>query len=136
METLKAGCVLINKENKCIGLIYRDRLKDFTFPKGHLEEGEDLKTCAIRETAEETKRDCVVLDEYAPNIEKYVTPKGEKCVCYMYLAVDIGHSDNDSLEVHDLIWVPIEKVEDKLSYTGLKVVWRQVKENVLKILGQ
>ena len=135
METLKGGCILINKANKCIGLIYRGELNDFTYPKGHLEPGEDLMTCAIRETAEETKRVAVVVDE-EPIIERYTTPKGEQCCTYMYLAVDNGHSDNDSLEVHDLLWVPIDEVEDKLSYTNLKETWRAVKSKVLDIINK
>lgn len=32
---MKVGCMLINKDNKCIGLVYRDKQKDYSFPKGH-----------------------------------------------------------------------------------------------------
>ena len=52
--TLKAGTILINKDNIC--LIYRDIHNDYSFPKGHLEKNESLKECDIRETEEETKR--------------------------------------------------------------------------------
>ncbi|MGN0961080.1 MAG: NUDIX domain-containing protein [Christensenellales bacterium] len=126
MEVLKAGCVLANQENKCIGLIYRDYLNDFSFPKGHLEEGEDFLTCAIRETAEETKRVANVLLDFEPYIERYTTSKGEECVCYLYLALDGGASDNDSTDTHDLIWVPVEEVEEKLTYSDLKSIWNKV----------
>lgn len=134
METLKSGCILINKKNKCIGLIYRDNLDDITFPKGHLEKGEDLVTCAIRETAEETKRIARIVDG-EPLIERYVTPKGEHCVTYYYIAVDEGHSDNDSLEVHDLIWVPIDNVEKKLSYDGLIKLWNMALPKVKEVIN-
>ena len=53
--TLKAGIILINK-NK-IALIYRNNYNDYSFPKGHLEDGESLIECAIRETEEDIKRD-------------------------------------------------------------------------------
>lgn len=124
METIKSGCVLVNGENGCVALIYRDRLDDITFPKGHLEAGESISECAIRETAEETKRVARILDEYPPYEEKYTTPRGEKCVCYFYLAVDEGKSDNDSLDTHDLIWVEVDKVEERLSYPSQKKVWQ------------
>ena len=126
-ETIKSGCYVFNKENKSIALIYRDYHDDYSFPKGHLEDGETLQECAVRETAEEIKRTVVIVDEIEPTVERYTTPKGENCVCYMYVAKDIGHSDNTSTETHDLIWVPINEVEDKLSYDGLKKYWLQVK---------
>lgn len=44
----KAGCILINLDNSKIALVLRDG--DYSFPKGHLENGETIKECAIRET--------------------------------------------------------------------------------------
>ena len=40
MSTLKAGVVLLNLKNHKVGLIYREKQNDYTFPKGHLEKGE------------------------------------------------------------------------------------------------
>lgn len=134
METQKAGCVLLNTQTNCIGLIYRDHHDDYSFPKGHVEEGETALETAIRETAEETKRDAVVVDSVEPYAEHYTTPKGEACVCYMYLAIDNGASDNDSTDTHDLVWTPLDEVEDKLSYPSLKVVWNYFKSHVYNIV--
>lgn len=134
MKKQKAGCILVNKELKKIGLIYREDYNDYTFPKGHLEEGETLLECALRETAEETKRDCFPYSEEPVAINYYKTPKEESEV-YYYLVIDCGKSNNSSLEVHDLIWVSYEEVEQKLSFDNLKEVWNQVKETVLEILN-
>jgi len=128
METQKAGCVLLNTQSKSIGLIYRDYRNDYSFPKGHVEEGETHLETAIRETAEETKREAAVFEEIEPYIEHYTTPSGEACVCYMYLAADMGPSDNDSTDTHDLIWTPLDEVENKLSYPSLKLVWNHFKD--------
>ena len=65
---LKAGTILINKDK--IGLIYRDFNNDYTFPKGHVEEGESFLECAIRETNEETKREVKILLEDELYIEQ------------------------------------------------------------------
>ena len=132
METIKAGCFLVNKEDGAIALIYRTKQDDYSFPKGHVEMGEDIKECAIRETAEETKRDAIIVDEFEPFVEKYTTPRGENCACYMYIAIDNGPSDNQSEDTHDVIWTPFDKVEETLSYDSLKNTWRQVKDNVKK----
>lgn len=35
-------------------LVHRPRYDDWSFPKGKLERGESLRTCAVREVAEET----------------------------------------------------------------------------------
>lgn len=131
METMKSGCYLINVQTKCVGLIYREHLNDYSFPKGHLESDETLEECAVRETAEETKRDCVIIADIEPTIDRYTTPKGESCVCYMYVAVDIGASANTSTDTHDLIWVPIDDVEHKLSYPSLKKYWLEIKDKVV-----
>ena len=48
MKVEKAGCILIDIKNKKIGLIYRKKQNDYSFPKGHREDGETLAECAIR----------------------------------------------------------------------------------------
>ena len=133
MITQKAGVILINKDNHKIGLVYRDKQNDYTFPKGHLEANETLQECAIRETAEETKRDSKLLSDTEIGIIRY-NNSTESCKVYMYLAEDIGPSNNTSPEVHDLKWVDWEDVEEKLTYQNLKDLWNTVKETVRKSL--
>ena len=130
IKILKAGCVLINTREKTIALVYREKQKDFSFPKGHLEKNETLKECAIRETAEETKRDCILLENIPIYKDCYVTPSGENVQMYYYLAKDIGPSDNTSLDTHPTFWVPFDEVHDKLSYDSLKKVWETIKDKV------
>lgn len=134
IETIKAGCFLINQKSWDVALVYREKQKDYSFPKGHVEIGEDALSAAIRETAEETKRVAVVLDEFEPYVERYTIPNGERCVCYMYAAIDGGHSDNNSMDTHDVVWVPFDLVEKKLSYDSLKEMWREVKDKIKTIL--
>lgn len=134
MSVEKAGCILINKETKKIGLIYRSKHNDYSFPKGHKEDGETLIECAIRETAEETKRDCILYSDKPIANEHYFDSKNDEVDMYYFVALDKGKSSNDSEDTHDLIWTDFENVEETLTYNSLKKVWNEVKDLVYKII--
>ena len=133
MATMKAGCYVVDPQNGTVAIIYREELRDLTFPKGHVEAGETPEEAAIREVAEETKRTCEIVKTVPPFLEEYTTPKGEACKCYMYLARDTGHSDNASTETHETRWIPFEEVEALLSYDNLKATWRRVKKVIEEV---
>lgn len=84
----KGGCILINSQKE-VALVYRDKLNDYTFPKGHIEPYETIKECALRETIEETGRECVLLTNEPIAINKYTNYEGE-IITYLYLAKDTG----------------------------------------------
>ena len=85
MKVEKAGCILINKKNNKIGLIYRQKQKDYSFPKGHRESEESLIECAIRETAEETKRDCILYSNEPVAQEHYYEMMKLICIIILQL---------------------------------------------------
>lgn len=125
-KTKKAGCILINIESKKVAIIYRKKQRDYSFPKGHLEENESLIECAIRETNEETKRNCIILDNKPAYIEEYTTASGENVIVYYYISKDIGPSKNKSLDTHDTYWISVDEVEKILSYDNLKKCWKKL----------
>lgn len=134
MATIKAGCYLVDVSSRAIALIHREKQNDYSFPKGHVEDDEDVLTAAIRETAEETKRIAVIVSEFEPHLEEYVTPSGEECACYMFIATDGGNSDNDSTDTHEVVWTPFDEVEKILTYPSLRKSWSEVKENIKKVM--
>lgn len=130
----KAGCVLINRENKQIGLVYRKKCDDYSFPKGHLEKDETLYECAIRETEEETGRKCKLVSEKEIGIIEYTNFEGN-IKTYMYLAIDEGLTDRiiDEKDKEELVWVNYDDVIDKLSYQNLKDFWKKIELRVREI---
>jgi 8-oxo-dGTP pyrophosphatase MutT (NUDIX family) len=134
MVVQKAGCILVDKKNKKIALIYRTKQNDYSFPKGHLEKNETLIECAIRETIEETKRNCEVIVKEPLVVENYVDSKNCDVKMHYYLALDKGASDNTCDDRHDLIWTDFNNVEQTLSYQSLKTVWNKVKNTVNEII--
>lgn len=135
MATLKAGTILVNLENKKIGLIYRKDKIGYEFPKGHLEEGETLEECAIRETEEETGRKNHIVGEL--ETVNYVTSKGEDVELHFYLAIDDGETDRNIAEEdkEEIKWFYIEEVVEKLTFKNTIRVWNNSKEKVLKLLN-
>lgn len=132
--TLKAGCYLLDLESKKIAIIYREKRNDYSFPKGHLEANESLEECAIREIAEETKRVARIVSK--PYITRYTTPNGEDVECYMYIAVDMGKSDNTSTDTHEFKWVSFDEVLDILTYDSLKKDFIEVLPEIRKIINE
>ena len=134
MKTQKAGCILVNGVSKEIALVCRDG--EYSFPKGHLEQGEDLRQCAIRETIEETGHKCSVVGEKEIAIINYITPKGVDVEVHFYLAIDegiyLGKINEEDKE--ETIWVDIDKVEETLSYQDLKDLWNSVRAQVEKCI--
>jgi 8-oxo-dGTP diphosphatase len=138
MDVQKAGCILLDIKNKRIGLVYRTKRKDYSFPKGHLEIGETIEECAIRETEEETGRQCHIIPSKELPVIKYIDSLGDKSEVHYYLASDDGKSTKmfKQEDVEELVWTPFDEVEDTLSYQNLKDFWNKIKPIVDEIVKQ
>ena len=136
MPTQKAGSILINLETKKIGLVYREKFKDYSFPKGHLEKGETLAECAVRETEEETMRANHLYSNNVIATLNYTTSTGEEAENHMYISIDDGETTKNIQDVDKevLKWASIDEVESLLSYEDLKNFWKSVKNKVYKIM--
>ena len=136
MATQKAGTILLNLNSKKIALVYDSRNNSYAFPKGHLEPGENLPQCAVRETEEETLRSNHLFSNKEIAVIKYTTPSGEKVENYMYISIDDGPTkkniaDKDK-EIFD--WFDFNNVENKLVYEDLKFFWNKTKNIIKDIL--
>ena len=113
---LAAGAVLWRENNQGdieLALVHRPKYDDWSFPKGKIEIGESLISCAYREVLEETN----VTSEFGPYLGKveYLTEQGLKQVSF-WAAKAIGEKGFvANLEVDQLKWVPLKNVSEILS---------------------
>lgn len=97
-----------------IAVIHRNRYRDWTLPKGKLEEGESFADAAIREIKEETG--CTVeLRDFAGYIE-YMKDGRPKLVKFWH-AMLVGEPEfQPNQEVARLEWLSINEAITRLDY--------------------
>lgn len=123
--TQKAGAIILsNIDKNKIALLYRGKQNDWSFPKGHIEDGEDPMCAMIREIKEETGLLIKILREL-PELN-YIHPSGDVISTKMFLV----QSEDDTLlklefEIDDIKWVPINEVLSVLSYDNLKEYFKK-----------
>lgn len=115
----KAGGVIvrIHNEEKQIYIIHRARHDDWSLPKGHIDEGEDVKTAALREIAEETGFNCSVVQKLPDYV--YTLPSGEEASVAMYeveVLDDTAEKDDESDKAE---WVSVQEAIQRISYPTL-----------------
>ena len=101
------------------------------FPKGHVEKDETEIETAIRETKEETNV-TVKIDETKRYIISY-SPKEnilKDVVYFIGKVVDDTNIKPQKGEVKEVIWVDIDRVEDKLSFENIKKMWRKILKDI------
>lgn len=115
----KAGGLIIREINgaKEVLLISSDSVS-WSFPKGHLEEGESLRECALRECKEETGFD-LRIERELPSLE-YLNPKtGDNIIVHFYqMSILSGGLQKESKDVY-FKWCPILKLADIFDYPSL-----------------
>jgi len=125
-----AGGIIVRRTKKGpkVLLVHRPRYKDWSFPKGKLDPGENYKEAALREVHEETGFRCKL---HKPKLEplKYVDGSGRtKEVRYWLMTITKGKFKPNS-EVDLIAWVRPKRVEARLSYGRDQKMFRKLLES-------
>lgn len=132
----KAGAIILSKENpELVALLYRSKQQDWSFPKGHIEEGESIIETTCREITEETGLSVKIISDSLPPME-FDHPKGDHIVVYIF----IMQSENDTtikkeFAGDEIIWINYKEVANKLSYDNIKTYYQQVYAQVEKTIN-
>lgn len=123
-----AGCVIVrHSEAQPLFLLIRDQYGHWTFPKGHLDEGETSRDAAVREVLEETGV-TGTLGSHITTIYYDVTKKGQtfrKQVDWYVLITDQEAVSPQAEEgIYEYAWLPADAVETSLGYPALVEVFR------------
>jgi len=116
-EAISAAGAVVWRKHKDnfteVAIIHRPKYDDWSFPKGKLEIGESLISCAHREVLEETN----LQTEFGPHLGQveYFTPDGLKKVTYWSAKVISEKPFRANTEVDQLKWIPITKVIEVLT---------------------
>lgn len=133
----------MKKELSAGGIIERDRKvvmilmntlngrKVWTFPKGHIEKGEDLKATALREVFEETGIKCEIINDEPFYISHYFFHRDgetvEKKVFYFLMKpVEETNKILTPIEISDVKWVDLETSIKIAEYESDKIMIKKL----------
>lgn len=134
------GAFIVTREKSCGALVYsrfegklrilvlRHRLGGhWSFPKGHVEEGETEIETALREVREETGLSIQLHDGFREQITYFPRPDIIKEVVYF-----LGYAENSKTirqveEISEIRWVDLKKIGAFLTYDNDRLLIRSAK---------
>ena len=123
----------LRKEKSCGALVYRIKngelelllLKHrfgghWSFPKGHVEEGETELETALREVHEETGLTIQLEDGFRQSVEYYPRPNIRKQVVYFLGYADDDRTRRQEEEISEIRWVPLKSAHREVTFRNDK----------------
>ena len=123
----------LRKEKSCGALVYRTKngevelllLKHrfgghWSFPKGHVEEGETEVETALREVHEETGLTIQLEEGFRQSVEYYPRPNIRKQVVYFLGYADDDRTRRQEEEISEIRWVPLKSAHREVIFRNDK----------------
>ncbi|MBI4037484.1 NUDIX domain-containing protein [Candidatus Curtissbacteria bacterium] len=106
--------------------------KGWDFPKGHIESGESAEAAALREVEEETGVKAKIIERVG-DTKYFYFDAGERVfkIVIFFLMKYVGEGKaTTAFEVSAMEWLPVEVVEEKLTFKDTKKLWGEAKEKI------
>ncbi len=124
----------MKREKSCGALVYRVKNDivellllrhraggHWSFPKGHVEPGENEIQTALREVREETGLDISLLDGFRETVEYYPKPNVKKLVVYFLGASDPNQETHrQEKEISEIIWTSVDNAQNMVTFKNDK----------------
>lgn len=123
----KSCGAVVFRDDGCV-LLIKQRAGHTSFPKGHVEAGEDEHTTACREVREETGLEIAIEDGFR-EIESFTLKNGTPKDVVYFLAHPIGGELRaQESEVSSLGWYTVDEAMRRITYKGARDVLRAASE--------
>jgi 8-oxo-dGTP pyrophosphatase MutT (NUDIX family) len=127
-ETSAGGVIFRRTPEGPVVLLIRDSYRNWGFPKGHLEPGEDATAAAVREIAEETGLSALVPHGPIEAIDWYFRFRGRLIhkTCHFFLFESpTGEAQPQRDEgISACRWLPLEEARRTVSYANAREILR------------
>lgn len=123
----------MRREKSCGALVYRTKngeielllLKHrfgghWSFPKGHVEEGESEVETALREVWEETGLHIALEEGFRQSVEYYPRPNIRKQVVYFLGYADDDRTRRQEEEISEIRWTPLKSAHREVTFRNDK----------------
>lgn len=117
------GCIILSDEKV---LLVRQTKGHWSFPKGHMENGETEIQTAIREVKEETNID-VIPNGNKRYVEEYMMENGNKKQVVYFVAKKISDDIKaQESEISDIKWLNFKSAYETISFDNMKALFLKV----------
>lgn len=102
----------------------------WSFPKGHVEEGESEMETAVREIKEETGIDVIIDPTFRETVSYYPKKDTQKIVVYFIAKAKNYELNPQEAEIADIKWVDVGCANSILTYDNDKTIVNKAKKAI------
>jgi 8-oxo-dGTP pyrophosphatase MutT (NUDIX family) len=127
-ETSAGGVVFRRTDGGPLVLVIKDAYKNWGFPKGHIEQGEDAVTAAVREVEEETGLADLVPHGLVRDIDWFFRFRGKlihkTCTFFLFESASGDAQPQQDEGITACRWLPLDEALKVVSYANAREVLR------------
>lgn len=135
----------MRREKSCGALVYRKKNAEieilllkhkfgghWSFPKGHVEDGESEIETALREVKEETGLTIKLEEGFRQSVEYYPRPNIKKQVVYFLGFAEDDRTKRQEEEISEIRWTPLRNAHREVTFRNDKNLINHAKKHLQK----